>query len=240
MPVSMKTKLGAAGAATIAMLAGGGNATAADEEVPEPSSFTSAFTAAATPDQVVSPEGMAVPGEEGAMGTFNFRINSDQEIICYDIMLTGVTPPYMSMAKSATHIHENVAGQSGPPRVTFPDPQDAGDGTLRSSGCVQGPFTTGIEAEGGGDTGDGFSLKEIEANPAEYYGDTHTMDFVAGAVRGQLTQVPIGGVPTGGGGMAPDQGGSTNVALYGAAGAIVIAAAAAAGVGTLARRRAHN
>ncbi|MDQ3737704.1 MAG: CHRD domain-containing protein, partial [Actinomycetota bacterium] len=181
MSVSTKMKLSAAGAASIAVLAGGGSATAQDEEVPEPSSFTSAFTAAATPDEIVDPEGMAVAGEEGAMGTFNFRINSDEEIICYDITLNGVTPPYMSMARSATHIHEAVAGVSGPPRVTFPDPVDAGDGTLRSSGCVQGPFTTGIEAEGGGDTGDGFSLKEIEDDPAEYYGDTHTMDFVAGA-----------------------------------------------------------
>ena len=221
MSLSLATKLGAAGAATIAVFAAGGSA-AADEEVPEPSSFTSAFTVAATPDQVVDPEGMAVAGEEGAMGTFNFRVNSDEEIICYDIMLNGVTPPYMSMARSATHIHEALAGQSGPPRVTFPDPEDAGDGTLRSSGCLQGPFTTGIEAD-----------------PAGYYADTHTMDFVAGAVRGQLSQVPLGGVPTGGGGTA-DQGGSTNVALYGAAGAIVIAAAAAAGVGTLARRRVNN
>jgi len=238
MSLSLATKLGAAGAATIAVFAAVGSA-AADEEGPEPSSFTSAFTVAATPDQVVDPEGMAVAGEEGASATFNFRVNSDEEIICYDIMLKGVTPPYMSMAKTATHIHDNVAGQPGPPRVAFPDPVDAGDGTLRSSGCLQGPFTTGIEAEGGGDTGDGFTLKDIEADPAGYYADTHTMDFVAGAVRGQLSQVPLGGVPTGGGGTA-DQGGSTNVALYGAAGAIVIAAAAAAGVGTLARRRVNN
>ncbi|MBA2388216.1 MAG: CHRD domain-containing protein, partial [Acidimicrobiia bacterium] len=202
MSVSLAKKAGAAGAVTIAVLVGGGSATAADEEVPEPASFTSAFTAAATPDEIINPDGMAVAGEEGATGTFNFRINSDEEIICYDIMLNGVTPPYMSMARSATHIHEALAGQSGPPRVTFRDPEDAGDGTLRSSGCIQGPFTTGIEAEGGGDTGDGFSLKSIEADPAGHYGDTHTMDFVAGAVRGQLSQVPLGGVPTGGGGTA--------------------------------------
>lgn len=237
MSVSLAKKAGAAGAVTIAVLVGGGSATAADEEVPEPASFTSAFTAAATPDEIINPDGMAVPGEEGATGTFNFRINSDEEIICYDIMLNGVTPPYMSMAKTATHIHEALAGQPGPPRIAFPNPEDAGDGTLRSSGCLQGPFTTGIEAEGGGDTGDGFTLKEIEANPAEYYGDTHTMDFVAGAVRGQLSQVPLGGVPTGGGGTAPNEGGSTNMALYVSAGAIVIAAAAGA---TLARRRVTN
>ncbi|MGI8764423.1 MAG: CHRD domain-containing protein, partial [Ilumatobacteraceae bacterium] len=206
MSVSLAKNAGAAGAVTIAVLVGGGSATAADEEVPEPASFTSAFTAAATPDEIINPDGMAVAGEEGATGTFNFRINSDEEIICYDIMLNGVTPPYMSMARSATHIHEALAGQSGPPLVTFPDPEDAGDGTLRSSGCLQGPFTTGIDAEGGGDTGDGFPLKEIEANPADYYYcDTHTMDFVAGAVRAQLSQVPLGGVPTGGGGTAPNE-----------------------------------
>lgn len=36
------------------------------------------------------------------------------------------------------------------------------------------------------DTGTGFSLKEIEANPSGFFADVHTATYVAGAVRGQL------------------------------------------------------
>jgi hypothetical protein len=209
-----------------------GVASAQDAEVPEPSSFTSMFTAMATPDMVVNPDGVATPGEAGATGTFNYRINSDEEIICYDITLDGVTPPYMSPARTATHIHEGTAGMAGPPRVALPNPEDAGDGTLRSEGCLQGPFTTGVMANGA-DTGAGFSLAQIEADPASFFTDTHTATFTAGAVRGQLSSVPMGGVATGAGGSAGD--GWAPVAL-GAAALIGVA-----GVGSVvARRRAQS
>jgi hypothetical protein len=185
------TTLGAA-----LLIGGTGPAVAADDPVAEPDTFTSMFTTMATPDAVIDTEGNPAPGEPGATGTFNFRINSDLEIICYDILLRGVTPPYQSMARTATHVHEANAGSGGPPRLAFPDPEDAGDGTLRSSGCMQGPFTTGILADGVD------SLAEIEADPAGFSADTHTANFVPGAVRGQLTAVPMGGVDTGGGGTA--------------------------------------
>lgn len=173
----------------------------AETTVDEPSTFTSAFTVMATPDQVVNTDGVATPGEPGATGSFTFRINSDLEIICYDITLTGVTGDYQSPAKTATHIHQANAGQSGPPRIAFPNPAPVGDGPLTSSGCLQGPFTTGIEANGA-DTGDGFSLAQLEANPSGFSADSHTASFTAGVVRGQLTAVPVGGVATGAGGAA--------------------------------------
>jgi CHRD domain len=216
--------------ASVALSAG--VASAQDTEVPEPSSFTSMFTAMATPDMVVNPDGVATPGEAGATGTFNYRLNSDDEIICYDITLDGVTPPYMSPARTATHIHEGTAGMAGPPRLAFPNPEDSGDGTLRSEGCMQGPFTTGVMANGA-DTGAGFSLAQIEADPASFFTDTHTATFTAGAVRGQLTSVPMGGVATGAGGSA---GGNWAPAALGAAALVGVA-----GVGTMvARRRAQD
>ena len=208
-----------------------GTASAQDGEVAEPDTFTSMFTAMATPDMVINSDGVATPGEEGATGTFNYRINSDDEIICYDITLRGVTPPYMSPARTATHIHQAAAGMAGPPRIAFPNPEDAGDGTLRSEGCLQGPFTTGVMANGA-DTGTGFSLAAIEANPSSFFTDTHTSAFTAGAVRGQLSAVPMGGVETGAGATA---GGSAAPVAIGA-----VALAAAAGVGLAVRRRAHR
>lgn len=226
------TRVLAAATLTAGALVLPAGAASAETEVSEPSSFTSMFTAMATPDMVLNADGVPTPGEPGATGTFNYRINSDSEIICYDITLRGVTPPYMSPAKTATHVHEGNAGMAGPPRLALPNPTDAGDGTLNSSGCLQGPFTTGLMVNGV-DTGEGFSLAEIEADPSAFFTDSHTTTFVAGAVRGQLQSVPMGGVETGAGGTAD---GAGNSALAPLAGALLVAGGAA----VLIRRRASS
>lgn len=218
--------------AGVALLAVGVPAAHAETEVAEPSEFTSAFTVMATPDQVINNDGVAAPGQSGASGTFTFRINSDQEIICYDIRLEGVSGDYQSPAKTATHIHEAAVGKPGPPRIAFPNPAPVGDGPRTSSGCLQGPFTTGVVANGA-DTGEGFSLKQIEANPAGFTGDSHTVDFAAGVVRGQLSAIPVGGIDTGAGGAA-----SAGIDGLGVAATIGGLGVVAAGALVLQRRRA--
>lgn len=162
--------------------------------------LTSVFNITATPDQVVNGSSISTPGQPGAKGQFNYALYSDIETICYDITLTGVTGEYRSPARTATHIHEAAKGRNGPPRIAFPNP--VGDDTFRRSvGCITGPFTTGIKAaDNVTDTGAGFSLKKIEANPAGFFTDSHTALFVAGVVRGQLDQsfkIIGGGSPTG-------------------------------------------
>lgn len=189
---------------------------AAETEVERPATFTSAYTVNATPDTIIDTEGNPAEGQPGASGSFSFMINSDEEIICYDISLQGVTGEYESPAKTATHVHQANAGEGGPPRIAFPNPQ--GEGERTSSGCLQGPFTTGLDdEETGEDTGTGFSLADIEADPAGFSADTHTADYAAGAVRGQLTPMPVGGVDTGMGGAAQDGGVSATAAAGGAA-----------------------
>jgi hypothetical protein len=216
--------LGGAALASTVVLFGAAVPANAETEVAEPSSFTSAFTVMATPDQVLNADGVATPGPAGASGTFDFRVNSDLDIICYDITVTGLSGDYKSPAKTATHIHEAAAGKAGPPRIAFPNPAPIGDGPRTSSGCLQGPFTTGILANGV-DTGEGFTLAKLEADAAGFAADTHTAANPAGAVRGQLSQVPVGGVQTGGGGTAvsassADSSGSASTALtVGAVGA---------------------
>ncbi len=217
------------GLAGAVVLTGTGTA-AAETEVPEPATFTSAFTAMATPGEVVNPEGVATPGPAGASGTFTYRINSDLEIICYDITLSGVTPPYQSPAKTATHIHQAAAGRPGPPRIALPNPEDDGTGRLVSKGCLQGPFTTGVVANGA-DTGAGFSLAQIEADPSGFATDTHTTANPAGAVRGQLSAIPVGGVETGAGGTAEGPALGTTLLSVAGLGALV------AGTTTALRRR---
>lgn len=232
MRTQTRSLLAVAGAATLVAVTAPG--ASAETEVDRPDSFTSAFTVMATPDNVVDMEGNPTGGEPGATGTFNFEINSDLEIICYDITLEGVAESYESPARTATHIHEANAGESGPPRVVFPNPSGDGD-VLTSSGCLQGPFTTGVEGPDGNDTGEGFTLAEIEADPAEYYGDVHGSQSVPGSVRGQLQQVPVGSVPTGFGGAAEQEGGlSTPVLLSGAA--LAALGATALTVGAVRRR----
>jgi hypothetical protein len=219
------------GAIAVAALVATAAPAHAATEVAEPEEFTSAFTVMATPGEVIDADGNVAPGEEGAEGTFTFRINSDLEIICYDITLTGVTGDYESPADTATHIHEAAAGEPGPPRIAFPNPGPITDGERTSSGCLEGPFTTGIENDGV-DTGEGFTLAQIEANPAGFTGDSHTVDFAAGVVRGQLTQVPVGGAETG---VGPAASGFDGAGLA-VAGAGVLALA---GVGILVSRRRH-
>lgn len=213
-------------AAAVAAVAVFGLAAPANAGTPveEPSTFTSAFTVMATPDQVVNTDSVVTPGEDGATGQFNFRVNSDLDIICYDITLTGVTGDYMSPATTATHIHEAALGKSGPPRIAFPNPAPVGDGPRTSSGCLQAPFTTGVVVNGA-DTGAGFSLAALEANPAGFTGDSHTVNFPAGVVRGQLSQVPVGGLQTGGGATAAAASGSNTSAV------LTVGAGAAAVVG---------
>lgn len=167
----------------------------APELVDEPESFTSMFSVGASAEDVVD------GGEPGATGQFDLRLDADSDTICFDIELDGVTPPYESPANTATHIHESPEGVVGPPRVAFPDPQDNGDGTLSNSGCISGPFMTGIGPDEGGDHGDGFTVADLEDDPSEYYVDTHTTEYLDGAVRGQLptSSMPVGGMETGDG-----------------------------------------
>ncbi|KAH7403848.1 hypothetical protein BKA64DRAFT_744369 [Cadophora sp. MPI-SDFR-AT-0126] len=148
--------------------------------------FTSIYNVTASPSEVISNAGVSVPGPAGAKGQFNYAIDSTTDTICYDITLEGVVGDYQSPARTATHIHEGVKGRPGPPRIALPNP--VGDDNYRHiSGCLTGPFTTGIKgADNVTDTGAGFKLSQIEANPAGFFTDSHTVLYPAGVVRGQL------------------------------------------------------
>jgi hypothetical protein len=149
--------------------------------------FTSTHAVHATPEQVVNgttPTG----GIAGATGTFHFGINSATNTICYNITLQGFAGDFSSPAVTATHIHEALVGASGPPRIAFPNPEIIGGitSTVRqSAGCITGPFVTGVVMEGK-DTGEGFHVSQIEADPSKFMSDTHSSVALAGAVRGQL------------------------------------------------------
>jgi hypothetical protein len=79
--------------------------------------FDAEYIVKATPDQVIANTGFRTPGQPGAKGLFKYGINVAENTICYNITLSGVTGAYMSPAITATHIHEAVDGQAGPPRL---------------------------------------------------------------------------------------------------------------------------
>jgi len=148
--------------------------------------FTSTFFVNAIPENVVNgtePTG----GIAGASGTFNFGINSKLNMICYDITLHNFEGDFSSPATTATHIHEAKKGASGPPRISFPNPEvfEHDLTIMNSAGCLKGPFVTGVMVDGK-DSGEGFHVSMIEADPAAFMSDTHSSVALAGAVRGQL------------------------------------------------------
>lgn len=78
--------------------------------------FTSTYNVKATPDQVVDAQNQKTGGLEGCTGTFNYGINSHENVICYNITIRGFRGNYQSPARTATHIHEGDRGRAGPPR----------------------------------------------------------------------------------------------------------------------------
>jgi hypothetical protein len=142
--------------------------------------FSSTHFVNAVPEEVVNgtePTG----GLAGASGTFNFGINSASNMICYNITLHNFQGEFDSPATTATHIHEAARGASGPPRISFPNPEpvEGNEAVRNSAGCMKGPFTTGVMVEG-------FHVSMIEANPAAFMADTHSSLALPGAVRGQM------------------------------------------------------
>ncbi|PWN18723.1 hypothetical protein BCV69DRAFT_239046, partial [Microstroma glucosiphilum] len=154
--------------------------------------FTSAFSSRGVPGNVIGKDGKAAFGPSNAFAHFGYKINSKEEIICFDIRTVNVTGDYHSHVFTATHIGQGAAGALGTPRIAFPNPvhvrtDHTGAEIRESKGCLQGPFMTNFTLNGV-DTGSnsGFTLSQIEANPSGFLTDTHTTDYIHGAVRGQL------------------------------------------------------
>lgn len=169
-----------------------------------PIPFTSKFSIIATPDQVVQNNASLVNaftgGLPGTIGYYDFGLNSDLDLICYNIKIVGFRGDYQSPASTATHLHQSAAGRSGPPRISFPNPVVVeGTNERVSVGCLQGPFLTGLTANATNplnpngvnqDTGVGFTIAMLEANPSAYNADIHSSLAVPGAVRGQFPSAP--------------------------------------------------
>ena len=100
-------------------------------------------------------------GDPDGSGTAAVKMRGTE--ICYDIKWTGIDA-------TMSHIHKAPAGTNGDVLVPFfanESPLDASS----KSGCVEAKAS---------------AVKNITANPADYYVNVHSPEFPKGAARGQL------------------------------------------------------
>lgn len=101
-------------------------------------------------------------GDPDGYGTAKLTLRQKQGTIEYEITVTDIA------TATAAHIHNAPAGNNGTVVVNFTPPDVNGV----SVGTV-----TGV---------DPLLIKEIRANPSNYYVNVHNSEYPAGAVRGQL------------------------------------------------------
>jgi hypothetical protein len=102
-------------------------------------------------------------GDPNGKGTAVIRINQRRGTVCFNISMKRIA------GSAAAHIHEAPAGEAGPVRVTLFGDQSSK--RLRK-GCVRN-----VPRE---------LVRDIAANPRDYYVNVHNADYPAGAIRGQL------------------------------------------------------
>jgi hypothetical protein len=118
-----------------------------------------------------------VPGPGDPDGRGLGLVRRGRERVCFALGWTGIAPPIFA------HIHVGAAGVAGPVVVLFfdvPELTGAPTATLPATvaaagGCVDGQ--------------DPALLRNIRRDPAAYYVNIHTLEFVPGAIRGQLRRV---------------------------------------------------
>ena len=101
-------------------------------------------------------------GDPKGSGDAMVHVDAAKNQVCYELHVKDVTA-------TMAHIHKGAAGASGPVAVPFKAPDASG----KSEGC----------ADASPDL-----VKDMIANPGNYYVNVHSADFKAGAIRGQLTK----------------------------------------------------
>jgi hypothetical protein len=118
-----------------------------------------------------------VPGPGDPDGRGLALVRTGRSRVCFALGWSGIAPPIFA------HIHAGPAGVAGPVVVLFFDvPELAGAPTATL------PATVAAAAGCVGDQ-DPALLRDIRRHPADYYANIHTLEFVPGAIRGQLHRV---------------------------------------------------
>jgi hypothetical protein len=102
------------------------------------------------------------PGDPDGGGTVQVTLNPDKNEVCYDLTVTKIDEA------TGAHIHEGAVGKDGPVKVGLDAPK---------GGSVKGCKTA-----------DAAVVKDMMANPANYYVNVHNAAYKNGAIRGQLSK----------------------------------------------------
>ena len=102
-------------------------------------------------------------GDADGTGSALITVNLGQREVCWDVSVADIVLP-----GTAAHIHEAPAGVRGGIVVSLTPPGITG----RSVGCAADL--------------DAALLQDILTDPESYYVNVHTIDFPAGAIRGQF------------------------------------------------------
>ena len=118
-----------------------------------------------------------VPGPGDPDGRGLALVRTGRSRVCFALGWSGIAPPIFA------HIHRGPVGVNGPVVVLFFDvPELAGAPTATL------PATVAAAAGCVGDQ-DPALLRDIRQHPGEYYANVHNLEFVSGAIRGQLRRV---------------------------------------------------
>jgi CHRD domain len=119
------------------------------------------------------------PGDPDGRGLA--LVKTGRERVCFALGWTRIAPPIFA------HIHVGAAGTAGPVVVLFFDVPELPE---LPEGTPPAALPATVSAAGGCvDVPDQALLRNIRRNPAGYYVNIHTPDFVPGAIRGQLRRV---------------------------------------------------
>jgi hypothetical protein len=99
-------------------------------------------------------------GDSDGSGRAVIGLNVSEGLVCWSMTVKGIA------VATASHIHKAPAGTAGPVVVPLGTPASGA-----SKGCTAAARSL---------------IRDILANPGEYYVNVHNKDFPAGAVRGQL------------------------------------------------------
>lgn len=104
------------------------------------------------------------PGDPDGSGTAMVTLNPGQGTVCWQISVSNITLPAIG-----AHIHIGGVADAGPVVVPLSSPDESGT----SSGCI---------------SADRDLILDIIRNVDQYYVNVHTVEYPAGAVRGQLVK----------------------------------------------------
>jgi hypothetical protein len=108
------------------------------------------------------------PGDNNGKGNADVQLKAKKKKVCFALGISKLD------TVTAAHIHKGGPAVAGDIKVPFFEEESLpGDGDFE--GCVKGVKKT--------------LIKKIGRSPEKYYVNVHTVEFPAGAIRGQLSLV---------------------------------------------------